>query len=401
MTPKPIATAPKIPLRERLKLTLGYLKAAPRVLGLVRDSSRIFAVSLLPVLLGQALLPGAMAWVGKLIIDAVVKAAKSGDAADQRHVLKLVLLEFALVAAQTLFARAQSLLRELLRATLGNHVNVMILEKAATLSLRHFEDAAFYDKMQNARREAATRPLALVLELFSLGQQVIMLASYAVLLWRLSWWSVLVIALASIPSFIAEARASGIAFRLNSWRAPEGRRHNYLEWILTRDSHVKEVKLFGLAPLVLERYRALYEKFYAEDRKLAVNRAGLGLALGALSLLAFYASYIAMAGKAAHAQISLGDLALYLSLFRLGQQSFQSLLGSVASLYENGLFVSNLFAYLDINSGEEPRALPAKSLPRGTSLAFELRHVSFRYPAQEGQPASERWALFRARPAES
>ncbi len=100
-----------------------------------------------------------------------------------------------------------------------------------------------------------------------------------------------------------------------------------------------------------------------------------------------------MADKAAHARISLGDLTLYLSLFRLGQGSFQSLLGSVASLYENGLFVSNLFAYLDISSGEEPRALPARSLPRGASLAFELRHVSFRYPAQAGQPESERWAL--------
>ncbi len=90
------------------------------------------------------------------------------------------------------------------------------------------------------------------------------------------------IALASLPAFIAEARASGQAFRLNSWRAPEGRRHNYLEWILTRDSHVKEVKLFALAPLVLSRYRALYEKFYREDRLLAIRRTALGLGLGAL-----------------------------------------------------------------------------------------------------------------------
>jgi ATP-binding cassette subfamily B protein len=394
MVPPRKNRAPEMPLRQRIRATLGYLKAAPRVLGLVRDSSRAFAIGLIPVLLGQALLPGAMAWVGKLIIDAVVKAAKSGSDADQRHVLKLVLIEFALVTAQMLLSRAQSLLRELLRATLANHVNMMILEKAATLSLSHFEDAAFYDKMQNARREASTRPLTLVLELFSLVQQAIMLVSYGFLLWRLSWWSVLVIALASIPSFIAEARASGIAFRLNSWRAPEGRRQNYLEWILTRDSHVKEVKLFGLAPLVLERYRALYEKFYAEDRVLATRRAALGLALGALSLLAFYASYVAMAGKAAHAQISLGDLALYLSLFRLGQASFQSLLGSIGNLYENGLFVSNLFDFLDIEAvGERARVQPPLQLPRGRSLALELRDVSFRYPTAAGQPPSDRWAL--------
>jgi ABC-type multidrug transport system fused ATPase/permease subunit len=381
-------------LRERARLTWGYLKAAPRVLGLVRESSPAFAAALLLVLVGQALVPGAMAWVGKLIVDAVVEAAKltgPAGAAARTRVFELVAIEFGLVALQTLLSRGQTLLRELLRATLGNHVNTRILEKATTLSLRHFEDADFYDKMQNARREASVRPLALVLELASLGQQVIMLVSYSLLLWRLSPWSVAVIALASLPAFIAEARLSGEGFRLNSWRAPEGRRHNYLEWILTRDSHVKEVKLLGLAPLVLARYRALYEKFYREDKALAIKRTVYGLLLGGLSLLAFYGSYAAMAGKAALGNISLGDLTLYLSLFRLGQGSFQTLLGSVAGLYESGLFVSNLFAYLDIDSGESIRANPPLRLPKGPR-AIEFKDVSFRYPPQKGQPETP-WAL--------
>jgi len=375
-------------LRERARLTLAYLKTAPRVFALVRDSSRTFALGVVLVLVGQALLPGSMAWVGKLIVDAVVLSARSGSPQDRARVLQLVLLEFALMLISSLLSRAQSLLRELLRASLGNYVNTLILEKATRLELRHFEDADVYDKMQNARREAATRPLSLVLELASLAQHALMLVSYAVLLARLSWWSVLVIALASLPAFVAEARLSGEAFRLNSWRAPEGRRHNYLEWILTRDSHVKEVKLFGLAPLILGRYRALFDKFYAEDKSLAVRRAVTGLLLGVLSLVAFYASYAAMAQRAASATISLGDLTLYLSLFRLGQESFQSVLSSVASLYENGLFVSNLFEYLDLpTSGEAPRAPPAPIAPRGPPQAIELRDVAFRYAN------SERWAL--------
>ena len=184
----------------------------------------------------------------------------------------LVALEAGLMAVSTAMSRGQSLLRDLMRASLGNHVNTLILEKAATLELRHFEDADFYDKMQNARREASIRPLSMALETASLLQQLLILASYAVLLARLSPWSVLLIVAASVPSFIAEARFSGESFRLNTWRAPEGRRQNYLEWILTRDSHVKEVKLFDLAPLVLRRYRALFEKFYAEDRSLALRK---------------------------------------------------------------------------------------------------------------------------------
>ncbi len=370
-------------LRERARLTLGYLRALPRVFQLVKDSSRGFAVGLVALLVGQAAIPAAMAWVGKLIVDAVVDAARTGSAQDRRLVLQYVLVELALMLASTVLSRGQALLRDLMRASLGNHVNTMILEKAATLELRHFEDADTYDKMQNARREASVRPLSLVLELASLGQQLLILASYAALLARLSWWSTLVIVAASLPAFFAEARFSGESFRLNSWRAPEGRRQNYLEWILTRDSHVKEVKLFGLAPLVLGRYKALFDKFYAEDRRLALRKGAAGLVLGALSLLAFYASYLYMADRAALARITLGDLTLYLVAFRQGQTAIQSALASIGSLYEDGLFVSNLFTYLDIpTSGERPRARTS-SAAKGRSQPIEFREVAFRYPGND------------------
>ena len=374
---------PQQSLRERARLTLSYLRALPRVFQLVKDSSRGFATGIVALMVGQALIPAAMAWVGKLIVDAVVQAARTGSPADERRVVEYVLIEFGLMVVSTVLSRGQALLRDLMRASLGNHVNTLILDKAATLELRHFEDAETYDKMQNARREASVRPLSLVLELASLGQQLLILASYAALLARLSWWSTLVIVAASLPAFFAEARFSGESFRLNSWRAPEGRRQNYLEWILTRDSHVKEVKIFGLAPLVLGRYRALFDKFYAEDRQLALRKSAAGLVLGALSLLAFYASYLYMADRAARARISLGDLTLYLAAFRQGQAAIQSALASIGSLYEDGLFVSNLFAYLDIaTSGESPRKRPV-SAASGRSQMIEFRDVAFRYPGSD------------------
>jgi len=318
----------------------------------------------------------------------VVQAARTGSRADERLVVEYVLVEFGLMVVSTVLSRAQALLRDLMRASLGNHVNTLILEKAATLELRHFEDADFYDKMQNARREASNRPLSMALETASLLQQVLILLSYAALLARLSPWSVLLIAAASVPSFVAEARFSGESFRLNTWRAPEGRRQNYLEWILTRDSHVKEVKLFNLGPLVLSRYRALFDKFYAEDRSLALRKGAAGLALGFVSLIAFYGAYAFMAVRAALGFITLGDLTLYLSVFRQGQSSIQSALASIGSLYEDGLFMSNLFTYLDIETGgEEPRSNPPLQPARAPAQEIEFRDLSFRYPG------SEKWVL--------
>jgi ATP-binding cassette, subfamily B, bacterial len=354
----------------------------------VWEADRRGAVVVAALTLVLALLPAGIAWVGKLIVDGVVLAARTGAEADRARVAWLVAGELGLMAIQLTAGRLLGLRREILRGALGNRVNERILEKALELELRHFEDAAVYDKMQNARREASARPLSLVMQVFAVAQNVVTLAALSGLLLRLSPMSVLVIVAASVPAFLAEARLSADSFRLWTWRAPEGRRLNYLEWILTRDSHVKEVKLFQLGPLVLDRYRALFRKFFDEDRRLAVRRLRAGLAFGALSLVAFYGMYVLMAGRAARAEITLGDLALYIAVFRQGQGSVQAVLQAVGAMYEDALFMSNLFDYLAIpTGGEAPRATPARAPARGRPGAIEIRDLSFRYPGRDA------WAL--------
>ncbi len=385
----PPSPAPSLSWKSRLKNAGSLFKQLPGTFRLFWASSPKLAVGLGALTLVAAVLPAAIAYVGKLIVDGVVASASGGGAEVLRgRVLWLVALEFGLMLGSTLVERGLSLTRELLRANLGNLLNERILHKALELELRHFEDSDTYDKMQNARREANSRPLSLVMQAFTIVRNGVTLSTYAVLLMSLAPWSVGVLVVASIPAFIAEARLAAEGFRLYSWRAPEGRKLNYLEWILTRDSHVKEVKLFGLGPLVLGRYRGLFQKFFNEDRALALRRMGWGVGLGVVSLGAFYGCYAFMADRAALGVITLGDLVLYLSVFRQGQAAFQGILSSIGSMYEDALFMSNLFAYLDIPAGaERPRVEPAKSPPRGRSNAIELRDVSFRYPGKEA------WAL--------
>src|SRR5690606_29758607 len=183
-----------------------------------------------------------------LIVDAVVAAIQAQDAARSglaRQALLLVAAEGALVAAIAGAQRGISLCQSLLRAQLGQRVNVMILEKALTLELAHFENSEFYDKLTRARREASSRPLSLVMRTFGLGQNAVSLASYGVLLAQFSPWAVLLLILAGLPAFLAEAKFSGDKFRLFLWRSPETRMQLYLETVLAREDHAKEVKLFG------------------------------------------------------------------------------------------------------------------------------------------------------------
>src|SRR6185437_2605276 len=242
----------------------GVFRYSRRALELVWSTNPGLTVALGLLTLLAGVMPASVAYVGSLIVDAVVAAMRPGGLA--RRVVELVILEGALVATIAAAQRGLSLCQSLLRAQLGQRVNVMILEKALTLDLSHFEDSEFYDKLTRARREASTRPLSLVTRTFGLVQNAISLVSYGALLSHFSPWAVTVLLFAGLPAFMAETKFSGDAFRLFRWRSPETRMQIYLETVLAREDHAKEVKLYGLGPRLLERYRNIFRRLYKEDR---------------------------------------------------------------------------------------------------------------------------------------
>ena len=362
----------------RLAAVRDSLRHTGKTLVLVWKSSRAMSAALAVLTLFSAALPVAIAWAGKGIVDAVV--ARSTEAT-----LRWVLIELAVIAAQALMQRSLGLVRQLLGARLALDINVLILEKALSLELRHFEDPEFYDQLTRARREASSRPVSVVTESFQLVQNVLTLAGYAALLLRFSGWAVLGLLVAAIPGTLAEIRFSNQAFRLRNWRSPDSRRLLYLEYVLANDDHAKEVKLFGLGPLLLERYRKLGETFYDEDRKLAVKRSGWAFALSLFGTLAFYGCYAVMALAAARGRLTLGNMTLYVVAFRQGQQAFQSILTALGGMYEDNLYMSNLFKYFAIPVGA---ALPPPALPAGPGEhGIRFEDVGFRYPG------TEVWAL--------
>ena len=365
----------------------GVFRYSRRALELVWSTSQALTLALAALTLLAGVLPASVAYVGSLIVDAVVTAMRSGGPA--ARVVELVVLEGALVAAIAGAQRGLSLCQSLLRAQLGQRVNVMILEKALTLELAHFEDSEFYDKLTRARREASTRPLSLVTRTFGLTQNGISLASYAVLLARFSPWAVAVLLLAGVPAFIAEVKFSGDAFRLFRWRSPESRMQMYLETVIAREDHAKEVKLYGLGPRLLERYRAIFRRLYGEDRALAVRRDAWGFALGLIATSALYGAYAWIAVSTVRQLITLGQMTMYLALFRQGQSAVTAMLSAIGGMYEDNLYLSTLYEYL-----ETPVPAPSGAAPRGPDPEDGIRFedVSFTYPGAEA-PALEHVTL--------
>ena len=369
-------TADTSKLREYVQVFRYTRRAAE----LVWSTSRRLCVGLALVSLIAGLLPAAMAYVGKLIIDAVVTAAASGTEADRLVAFQWVGLELGLVAAQSACQRALSMFNSLLRAMLGHRVNVMILEKAIELPLGLFEDSEFYDRMTRARREASSRPLSLVMRTFGLAQNAISLVAYGGLLLALNPWVAAVLVVAAVPAFVAETRFSKDAFRLFRWRSPETRKQAYLETVLAREDYAKEVKLFNLGPLLLERYKRIFDDLFADDRALTIRRTGWGLVLGLLSTLAFYGAYAWIAFATIAKRITLGDMTMYLLVFKQGQSALSAMLSAIGGMYEDNLYLSNLYEFLEHADAEATSGLEVGPNP-GDGVRFE--GVCFRYPGAQ------------------
>ncbi len=364
----------------------GVFRYSRRAIELVWVTNGRLTIALAVLTLVAGVLPAAMAYVGALIIDAVLAAtqfARDSGNVNMTRVFTLVAIEALIVAFMAGAQRGISLCQALLRAQLGQRVNVMILEKAITLELAQFEDSEFYDKLTRARREASSRPLSLVNRTFGLGQNLISLVSYAVLLVQFSPWAVLILVLAGLPAFVAETRFSGEAFTLFRWRSPETRMQIYLETVIAREDNVKEVKLFGLGPLLLKRYQDIFHRLYKADRALAIRRDGWGFVLGLIGTLALYGAYAWIAFAAVVSRITLGQMTMYLMLFRQGQSAVSAILSAIGGMYEDNLYLSTLYEYL-----ETPVAQTGANEVSGPQPDDGVRFedVSFTYPGAS-QPA--------------
>jgi ATP-binding cassette subfamily B protein len=359
---------------------LGFWRYSRRAIALVWSTHRPLTVALGLLTLFAGLMPAGVAYLGKLIVDAVVAALaarEAGAAVDYRTVLVYVGFEGLLVAGLAGIQRGIDFCQSLLRVLLSQRVHLLILDKALTLSLAQFENSETYDKLNRARQEASIRPLSLVNRTFALAQNVISIASYAGLLLHFSPLAVAILVAAGLPAFIAETKFSGERFRAFQWRSPDRRMLAYLEIVLAREDHAKEVKLFELGARLMTRYREIFRRIYAEEKRLTLKRDGWGFVLGLVSSVAFYGAYAWIAIETIAGVISLGEMTMYLLLFKQGQSAVAAMLSAVGGMYEDNLYLSNLYDYL-----EQPSGGVHGTAAGGPDVAagLELEHVGFTYP---------------------
>jgi ATP-binding cassette subfamily B protein len=396
----PIAEPWHVSLPRRVRELGAVLGNARRAFGLLAATDARLALGLIALAAADGVLPVAIAWVGKRIIDSVVVASSAPSTAATAAALEWVAVELVLMVARAGVVNANALCQTLLRSQLGLLVNTRILEKAINVSYRHFEDPSFNNQLAQARREASSRPLDVVRSILALGRNAIVLAGYAALLSGFSWVAVAALLVTAVPPFLAEARFGRESFLLSRGRTFANRQAHYLEMLLSQEASAKEVKLFSLSGLLLGRYREIWERHHAEDAALARRRGRAALLLGLLGTLALYGCYAWVVVRTIGGALTIGGMTMLVIAFREGQAALQSALLAIARLYEDNLFMTNLFEYLSVPEDEPHEQMPddvavpsqhadaahgatngdGAPPPIAAPPRIELRDVSFRYP---------------------
>ncbi len=371
---------------ELRKNTRAALAGVAQAFKLVWESHRGFTISMAVFSIVFGFIPTASAYISKLLVDAVVKAVQHGGAeASVQVVVWLVVAQFVVLVGSSLLQTLRDINQQALQELVGNRVQLMLMQHANKLDLSFFENPKFYDTLQQAQQQAVVRPFFMVQQLFNLMRSLVTFLSMIALIVQLGWLIAIIALLAPIPSFIASSRYGWQGFLQSRRQSPDRRKMSYYLDLLTKDTYNKEIKLFGLGDHFIERWREIANRFYRENRKLVKRRYLMGFAWGSLSTLTTSATYLYVALQAVAGRLTLGDLTLYTQAVTQVQSSFQGILSGISDMYENSLYLTNLFDFLEYTPliQSSPDAVKLQSpLTEG----IEFRNVSFTYPGKS-EPA--------------
>ncbi len=365
--------------KERMNLKDGIkaLKFVPRFFRQVRDASPKMFYGNIALRLISAGLPVLMLWLGKLIVDEII-FLQAQDVRDFSNLWWYIGIEFGLVVLSDLIGKFVRLTDGLLGDLYSNASSIKLIKKTADLQLSQLEDAETYDKLERARRQTTNR-VGLMSSIMTQAQDFIVIISLLGALIAFEPWLILLLILSVVPSVMNEIKFSGTSYSLiRSW-TQERREIDYIRYAGASDVTAKEVKLFGLADYLAERFRDVSDRYYLANKALSLSRVQWGLLFTVIGTLAYYGSYVLIAYKTVIAIFTLGDLTFLSGSFNRLRGKLANVFSGFTYVSESALYLQDYFEFLDLNLEQDAMAenLP---LPEKVNEGFVFENVGFKYP---------------------
>lgn len=376
---------PAVSVRERVSA----LRHLPAFLKLIWHTSPGLTLGNIALRLLRAALPLAMLYIGRLILDDIVQLSRLPAASRVvSPVFGLVALEFGLVLLTDALGRAVALLDSLLGDLFANASSVRLMRHAAELDLDQFEDSTFYDKLERARRQTLSRS-ALMSQVLAQGQDAVTLVLLAGGLVAFQPWLLGLLLLAVVPAFLGESHFNERSYSLSHSWTPERRELDYLRQTGASDETAKEVKIFGLSDFLINRFSTLSDQFYAQNKALALRRAGWGTVFAAIGAAGYYGAYLYIIKQAVGGAISIGQLTFLAGSFARLRGLLEGILSRFSQVADGALYLQDFFDFFQIT----PRIVrptvgqAVRPFPRPIRQGFTFEDVGFKYKN------AEKWAL--------
>lgn len=350
-------------------------------LQLVRRSAPGWTAANIFLSLVSSFIPLALIWYIKKLIDAVTVAVGDAGAENTRTVLLMIL---AIAIIYFLDEAAQSfgnLVRRKQAYHLESYMYRLIHKKSVSLDLKHFENPDYYDHLTRAAREAPFRPASIVNNIVYILRAGISLILMAGLLATLNWWLVVILIVANIPGIWFRVHYSDVLYNFRRELTPVARKAAYFNWLLTGDRPSRELRLFGLGDFFSSLFRHNFDMQKKEELEIVRKRSLIELVSGVFKAAAVLATLYYIVMKTISSDIGLGDLAMFLLAFRMGMTYIKQILSATAGLYEDSLFINDVFDFLNLK--ESIVVVPPVVDVDTFRSAIRIENLYFRYPTTD------------------
>lgn len=375
------------PSYAKKKIT-GFFSRLFYIFSLVWQSAPLVLVTMIFLCVLDGVLPVVGAYISSDLLNKIsdlIFAKGTGIISEDafeamRPLIFLFVLNLIYLFMKRITAKVSTMVTGIAGELVVNHIKLAIITKARTLDASYFDVPAFYEKLENANREANMRPIGILNATFSLISALISSVSFVIVLSTLSAFAPFVIILAAIPGAIVSIIYRNRNFRYLRFHSKERRQMQYYSSLLVNKDRVQEIKILGLSDTFIAKYKAAFEKYYKGLKSLIVNEGVTQICVSLVSTVLNSVLFVYIAYNVIFEGGRIGDYSLYSGALTSITAYIATLLTSTVTIYEGTLFINNMIDFMK----EESTVVPIVDEPlvpeRDVPHTIEFRNVSFRYP---------------------
>ena len=364
------------------RLISGFFKRLFYIYSLVWQTRPWILFLMLFMSVFNGVMPIIGALISKELLNLLVEAV-TGNVTEFSSISGLLTLQFTYMFVRRIVSNIDSMLMKIAGELVSNHIKLKIINKAKTIDTASFDTPEFYQKLENANREAGSRPVQILNSTFSIMSTIISMVSFITILAAVSPQAPLIIIAMSIPSaivsFIYRRKNANYMFR----RSKERRKLNYFSNIMCSKDHVKEVRMFGMSDLLIGRYKEVFATYFGGLKKLILSEGMWNIGIAVLTTVINCLLYIYIARKVFLGELQVGDYSLYTGALNSIATGVSTLVTTTASIYEGTLFIDNMISFMEEETHIVPRLAEPLHIKHGEGHVIQFEHVSFRYPGTD------------------